>query len=257
MTELEKMQRAKMYLDKLANGIDPLTERNVPEADLVNNVRISRCLFYVSDVLRQVIENGGVIGKGSKGKKTSKQAFAITAQELREFSFSEKPIPVSEITRRINDLINPDAMVKLKHTSITTFLLEAGILTLMETSNGRTVKTPTAQGESVGISVEEREGPNGRYWTVVYNLDAQHFILDNIDGIISHNSTKTGQKVEREKPAEKQGEPWTANYDEALTDLFKKNVPIPEIAVTLKRSEGGIRARLVRLGLIEKRSDAI
>ena len=26
MTELEKMQRAKMHIDKLANGIDPLTD---------------------------------------------------------------------------------------------------------------------------------------------------------------------------------------------------------------------------------------
>lgn len=26
MTELEKMQRAKMYIDKLANGVDPLTD---------------------------------------------------------------------------------------------------------------------------------------------------------------------------------------------------------------------------------------
>lgn len=257
MTELEKMQRAKMYLEKLANGIDPLTERNIPEADLVNNVRISRCLFYVSDILRQVIENGGVIGKSSKVKKAPKAPFAISAQELRKFSFSENPIPVSEITRRINDLIDPDAMVKLKHTSITAVLLQGGLLTLMETSNGRTVKTPTAQGKSVGISVEERDGPNGRYWTVVYNIDAQHFILDNIDGIIAQNSLSAVPKAEKEKPAEKQGEAWTQNYDEALIDLFKKHVPVSEIAVTLKRSEGGVRARLKRLGLIEKRSDAI
>lgn len=257
MTELEKMQRAKMYLDKLANGIDPLAERNIPEADLVNNVRISRCLFYVSDILRQVIENDGVIGKASKSKKQPKQLFSITAQELCRFSFSEKPIPVSEITRRINDLIDSDVMVKLKHTSITAVLLQGGFLTLMETSNGRTVKTPTAQGESVGISVEEREGPNGRYLTVVYNINAQHFILDNIDGIIAQNSLSTGQKTEKGKPAEKQGEAWTQNYDETLIDLFKKNVPVSEIAVTLKRSEGGVRARIKRLGLIEKRSDAI
>ena len=66
MTELEIMQHAKDYLDKLAKGIDPLTGREVPEGEVINNVRISRCLLYVSDVLRQVIENGGVIGAPSK-----------------------------------------------------------------------------------------------------------------------------------------------------------------------------------------------
>ena len=45
MTELEIMQHAKDYLDKLAKGIDPLTGREVPEGEIINNVRISRCLF--------------------------------------------------------------------------------------------------------------------------------------------------------------------------------------------------------------------
>ena len=62
MTELEKMQRAKMYLDKLANGIDPISDREMPDDTVLNQVRLSRCLFYVSVILRQVIENGGQIG---------------------------------------------------------------------------------------------------------------------------------------------------------------------------------------------------
>ena len=49
MTELETMQRAKMYLDKLAKGIDPITDQEVPEDSLLNNVRLARCFFYVSD----------------------------------------------------------------------------------------------------------------------------------------------------------------------------------------------------------------
>ena len=59
-TDLEIMIHAKSYLDKLANGINPLTDQMLPESDIVNQVRISRCLFYVSDVLRQVIEKGGL-----------------------------------------------------------------------------------------------------------------------------------------------------------------------------------------------------
>ena len=59
MTELEKIKRAKIYMDKLANGINPIDETMVPDEDVVNNVRISRCFFFVSDVLQQVIENGG------------------------------------------------------------------------------------------------------------------------------------------------------------------------------------------------------
>ena len=46
MTELETIARAQMYLEKLANGVNPLTDAEVGDSDVVNNVRISRCLFY-------------------------------------------------------------------------------------------------------------------------------------------------------------------------------------------------------------------
>ena len=34
MTELEKMQRAKMYIDKMANGINPIDDTAAPEMSL-------------------------------------------------------------------------------------------------------------------------------------------------------------------------------------------------------------------------------
>lgn len=54
------MERAKKYTEKLANGVNPLDGTDIPEDDIVNNERISRCLFYVSDILRQLIEDGKV-----------------------------------------------------------------------------------------------------------------------------------------------------------------------------------------------------
>lgn len=56
MTEQEKLQRAKYYIDCLANGVNPLDGTAVPEQDVVNHVKVSRCLFYVSDILRKQIE---------------------------------------------------------------------------------------------------------------------------------------------------------------------------------------------------------
>ena len=45
MTELEKIAYAKMFIDKLANGINPLDDSKIPDGDIVNNVRLSRCFF--------------------------------------------------------------------------------------------------------------------------------------------------------------------------------------------------------------------
>lgn len=60
MTELEKIEYAKTFIDKLANGFNPLDGQPVAETDIVNNIRLSRCFFFVSDILRRVIEAGGV-----------------------------------------------------------------------------------------------------------------------------------------------------------------------------------------------------
>ena len=63
MTELEKIEYTKGFVDKLAEGINPIDGTPIAEGDLLNNVRISRCMYYVSDILRRVIENGGIEGK--------------------------------------------------------------------------------------------------------------------------------------------------------------------------------------------------
>ena len=247
MTELETLQRAKMYLDKMANGIDPLTDQPVSENDCINQVRISRCLFYVSDILRRVIENGGNVGKTTSVKK---QPFAISYEELKGFHLSDTPIPVSEITRRINELIDPAAVTKLKHTSITTFLLHSGFLLEEQTAEGKTRKIPTAHGRCIGITTEERVYQSGTYHVTVYNVHAQQFILDNMDAIIEINNQKSPAD-----PPDYQGQAWTTTHDEILADLFKKEVPISEIAVTLKRSNGAVRARLKKLGLLDLNGD--
>ena len=60
MTELEKIAYAQTFIEKLANGINPLDDTPIPEGDIANNVRLSRCFFFVSDVLKKVCDNGGI-----------------------------------------------------------------------------------------------------------------------------------------------------------------------------------------------------
>lgn len=180
MTDLETLERAKMYMEKLANGINPLENSLIPDDDIVNNVRLSRCFFYVADVLRQVIDNGGV----KKQKKEKKQPFYLSADQRERFAYSPEPIPISEITNRINALISADTMKKLSHKILTNWLLSIDLIREESNENGKTAKRPTANGNSLGISIETRNGIHGTYSVVLYNTDAQHFILDNIDAVI-------------------------------------------------------------------------
>lgn len=180
MTELEKIEYAKTFIDKLANGINPLDNTTIKEDDVVNNVRLSRCFFYVSDILRQVIENGGI-----NKKKGGWVQFNLSSEQLLKFTYSDSPIAVSEIAKRLNSLINDEAMRKITHRDLTNWLLSINMLFEHSVSDGKTTKRPTEQGSSIGISTEVRTGQRGEYTVTVYNKEAQAFIVDNLEAVVA------------------------------------------------------------------------
>lgn len=112
MTELEIMQRAKMYMDKLAQGIDPISGQEVPNDSVLNNVRLARCFFYVSGVLDQVIANGGRVTSGEK-------KFYITQEELSRIQPAWGELRISQLTERITEAVNDPARKRLKTTTVT------------------------------------------------------------------------------------------------------------------------------------------
>lgn len=184
MTEIEKIEYTKSFIDKLANGINPLNDAPIPETDLLNNVRISRCMFYVSDILSQIIRNNG-ISKKSVGRNGL--PFYITAEQLAQFEFSQEPIGITQITQQINSLIDESVVKKLKVTSITEWLVDIGML-YVEEINGKKHKRATQQGNSIGIIEDIYEGKYGEYRKLLYNEKAQHFIIDNIEAVIGKNN---------------------------------------------------------------------
>ena len=130
-------------------------------------------------------------------------------------------------------------MQKLTYSGILTWLTEIGMVEWASASDGKRTKRPTETGRETGISVEERIGSKGNYQVVVYNAAAQHFIIDNLDAILAAENTQ----------AEMQDSPWTKEQDDCLMDLYRKSVPMCEIAVTLKRSTSAVRSRLRKLGI--------
>ena len=187
MNELEKMIYAKSWTDKMANGINPLTDEAVKDDDIINNVRISRCLFYVSDILRQAIDNGGINPAfSSQPKVTSSDElypFAISTEELKKFEYSDTPINITALTKRINTLVDTERIKKLSNNKILNWLLQIDFLYEETTPEGRKKRRPTEMGLSVGITEELRSGMYGEYKAVVYNRTAQEFIIDNLHAV--------------------------------------------------------------------------
>ena len=175
MTELEIMQRAKMYMEKLAQGIDPFSDQEIPEDSVLNNVRLARCFFYVSGILDQVIANGGNV------KNTPKKNFYVTEEELRRVNLSQESI---RITQFIDLIMNDPDRKRLKTTTITDWLIEKGFMSKHADADGKSKRLPTAMGEQIGLTVKLREGQYGTYQAVCYSEDAQQFLLDHLQEIL-------------------------------------------------------------------------
>lgn len=177
MTELEKMKRAKMYIDKLAGGVDPITDEELPQDSVLNNVRLSRCFFYVADILRQVIENGAQVGK-----KTL-EPFRISPDEISLIKISEEALPISRFCDIVNEAVNNINMKKLTHKPLTDWLLEKSFLRLEEIGNTKK-KRAGEYAPQIGIFEETRAGLHGEYLVVLYSPAAQQFLLDNLAAIL-------------------------------------------------------------------------
>ena len=116
MTELEKIAYAKSFIDKLANGINPLDDTPIPDGDIANNVRLSRCFFYVSGILQKEIERESK--KENREKKSQLANFSITYEELQNFEYSSKPISATVLAEKINQLAKRENMRKLSYRQI-------------------------------------------------------------------------------------------------------------------------------------------
>ncbi|MBQ8850059.1 MAG: hypothetical protein IJ011_07005 [Clostridia bacterium] len=241
MTDLEKIAYTKTFIDKLANGINPLDDTPIPEGDIANNVRLSRCFFYVSDILRQVIENGGVERPAKKAKER-KQAFALTEEQRSALEVSEVPTYVSAIAERINSLVDLTTTKKLSAATINNWLVSVRLLEYGVDAYGKNKKLPTEQGREIGIYSEERVGTYGSYTAILFNSAAQQFIYDNLDAIIDF-------KYNKKDPLEDfHNREWTEAHDKKLSEMLGRGSSVAEIAAELRRTEESVRARIAEIG---------
>ena len=179
MTELETIQRAKMYLDKLTQGIDPITDRPVPEGDSLRNPRLSKCFQYVSGVLEKVIANGGQVGA------VEKPPFTITAEQLAKVRLTGEPLRIADFVDQILRATDYRGMKKLSPLKLTNWLMRKGFLAQEPGPDGKPHRIPTAEGEALGISTKMCQYNGSEYPGIFYDYKAQQFLLDNIHTIIS------------------------------------------------------------------------
>ena len=167
-----KLRVAIDWTNKLANGMNPVDNSVLPDSDIVNNVHISRCLFFVSNLLKDLAK------KKSSPRKEYELEFHLAPEDYAKVYIAEST-GITMFVKEINKVI-PENMRPLAATKVTQWLVSVGYLEERENSDGLRYKSPTELGTSIGISSAWKENSRGQYLSISYDENAQHFILENL-----------------------------------------------------------------------------
>ena len=176
MTELEKMMRARDYIRKLADGIDPLTGNELPEDCSYNNVRLSRCMFYVAEVLGEVIANGGRV------KKQNVQ-YIPRHEDITMLKPNSESMAITKFIDFLQVQLGAERG-KISREPIVAWLVKNNLLKEHQSEKG-TRRYASENGMSIGIQNVDMVGKQGNYTAVYYNTAAQQIIIDALMDIFS------------------------------------------------------------------------
>lgn len=205
MTDLERIHTTKLYLDKLANGEDPIGGEDLPEDTVLNNVYLCRAFAYASSILEEVIKNGGVVSKKHENRA---RPFTITEEQRSKIRMSEEPVVVTSITHRITAVLDRDVK-RIIPFKVTEWLEREGLLErVFSEESGRYERVATPAGEVIGIETKEGEYNGIPIKKNYYNLNAQAFIIANLEAIaeqfpVALEKFEDSEEENEDKPAPK------------------------------------------------------
>lgn len=175
--EMNRLQQAKMFMDYLANGIDPVYNTNVT-LETLHNEQIVSCFRYISDVLASNIYQ-------AESNMKNDADFYITDEQISELRLFSYNCKVSELANEINYAAAENRTKKLPATWINDWLEAEGYLRKSDLRS----RIATEKGLQLGITSEYCKHDNGNeYYINYYTEQAQRFIFSHIANIIAYKN---------------------------------------------------------------------
>ena len=178
--DLTKLDVAIKYVERIANGCNPVNNVPLENNDILNNPNIIRCMYFIKDVLEEVQNNGGVIG----GKSGKEPALPFPIEILDRFSYVED----KSITHVLNQIYEPIAESNIKKVSVTKVTValkdDGYLLDELNPETGKTRKVPSVKGKELGIYMLEREYNGRMYQSVTYNRNAQEYVVSLVRNLV-------------------------------------------------------------------------
>lgn len=177
----QKLDKAIIYVERIANGYNPVNNHPIDNDSVLNNPNVIRCMYFIKDILKEVKNNGGVVSKKAKVEKVP-----FDFKILDKFEYIEDKT-ITKILRQINEYIENPNMEHINCRKITTWLKENNYIIHDKIEElDITGSVVTNKGKTIGMYNEVRTINDRTYLAVIYNKNAQEFIVHNLGDIVSH-----------------------------------------------------------------------
>lgn len=195
MEKVELIERAKMYLKMLCEGVHPVTGSPIPEDSAFLDEKVKRCFSFISEALDEYVELSKRVEKLEIEKEKTtvilpkKQEFTITQEQCDEIKLSKSPVTVLAFMKNINSVIDSDSMEKLTSTRVNKWLSSRGLVTTekVQAVVSKTVYKPSELAAKMGIVEEEYVDKKSGELKAQIRLSesAQLFIIENLEEIVA------------------------------------------------------------------------
>ncbi len=191
LTEKEKIQRARMYLWKLHENIDPLTDQEIGQDSVLRQERMKKCLAYVVEVLGREVqalekeEESAAAGKKDRKRERQKRRdFYLTQEEIDSVKLVSEPCVISVFLQAVNAAAASDGRKKLQAKKVNNWLVRQGYLEDRQDGRGYLHRELTERSAEIGITSRQGMGSFGPYSIILYDEQAQKYILEHIEDIV-------------------------------------------------------------------------
>lgn len=150
---------------------------NIQKCVAQANERLAKRLANAQNAAAAPVADDAVPARAPRAK------FSLSAEDLQKYPTDETPVPVTEIARRLNDLLPAGSNIQqIYFKTIRDWFVSNNYLEESKNVVGKVSFAPTEAGLAAGIVTEQRVGKNGEnYEAVLYNGAAQKLVLEHVN----------------------------------------------------------------------------
>ena len=169
------------FLTRLAKGINPITGERCRDDEVLRNPDVVSGIYDI--ILDLQVSN----------VKKAKQKFIYDSRMAALIEVIEPNTTIMPFAKQIEKIISLGFTVIQR--SISNYLLAEGMLEMRkayaEDGESRNYKYATSLGEQLGIINDFYSSPGGKqYHRILYNVNAQRYIIDNLGDILTDEYMK-------------------------------------------------------------------